>query len=89
MRRLCKTPPDNIFVDDHDDNDDHDDFFDGLGDVYIDDGVDVDDDNTIDYDFEINGMYVLKCKIPHDGIIMTMAASSFYQQKTMYHTCSL
>ena len=89
MRRLCKTPPDDIFVDD-DDGDDHDDFFDGLGDVYIDDGVDVDDDNTIDYDFEINGMYVLKCKIPHDGIIMTMAASSFYQQKKiMYHTCSL
>ena len=44
------------FVDDHD----HDgEFFDGLGDVYIDDGVDVDDDNTIDHYFEINAMGVL------------------------------
>ena len=44
------------FVDDHDHDDE---FFDGLGEVYIDDGVDVDDDNMIDYHFEINAMDVL------------------------------
>ena len=79
---MYRTPPDHIFVDN-----DRDDFFDGLGDVNDDDGVD-DDDNMIAYDFEINVMDVLKCKIPHDGIIMATAASSFYQQK-LYFTCSL
>ena len=50
--------------------------------------MDDDDDNMLDYDLEINVMDVLKGKIPHDGVIMTMAASSFYQQK-LYLTCSL
>ena len=81
---MYRTPPDDIFV-----HNDRDDFFDGLGDVYIDDGVDVDDDNMIDYYFEIcDGRALCLCKIPHDGIIMTTAASSFYQQQ-LYHTCSL
>ena len=53
---MCKTPPDDIYVDEVDDDDD---FFDGLGDVYIDDGVDVDDANMIDYYFEIYAMDVL------------------------------